>query len=63
MHNSKISVPNAHNDQTNGQGTALNDPINDLLLIMNLPVSQDKQYHVLIVVLLEASCLLDSINK
>jgi hypothetical protein len=57
MHNPKISTPNPHNNQAHRQRATLNYLINDLLLVMNLPVGQDKHNKVLVVCSLGLSCL------
>jgi hypothetical protein len=57
MHDPKITIPNPHNNQAHRQRTTLNYLINDLLFVMNLPVSQDKHDKVLVVCSLGLACL------
>lgn len=63
MHNIKWPISNTYNNQTNGQAATLNDLINNLLLIMDFPISQNEEDNVLVDLFLDLVALLNCIGQ
>lgn len=61
LHDSKLPITNANNNDRNWQPATGNNEVNSLLSVMNLTISKDEQYHVLIVMFLELFAFCDGL--
>lgn len=61
LHDSKLPITNTNNNDWNWQSTTGNNEVNSLLSVMNLTISKNKQYHVLIVMFLELFAFCDGL--